>query len=184
MGIVTSLGHRKFYETEDQAIEAASHEVLYLLVIQELEELSEATIAASRPEHESMSSQLHAPTTDDLSPTKIEYSSVSNRGDPRRGMSKPINDRILKPIHSANAPNRVTKATHPQSKRSNAGVASEPSISKLSNLVPVTNPRISIDKVRDEPQPNRKWKASPDQLTNAIARLQTNRQKYESETLQ
>ena len=54
-GVVTSLGHRKFYETEDQAIEAASHAVLYLLLVRELQELSEATIAASNPVQDNMS---------------------------------------------------------------------------------------------------------------------------------
>lgn len=180
-GIITSLGHRKFYETENQAIEAASHEVLYLLLIQELQELQEATIAASRPEHENMStlsSQLPTPTTDSLLSAKTEYPSISNNGGSGRDMSKPVNDRVLRPIHSVNAPHRVTKAAHPQSKRSNA---CPPSISTLSNLVPVTNPRLSTEKVRDEPQPDRKWKASPDQLTKAIAGLETSRAKYESE---
>ncbi|PCG95752.1 Hypothetical protein PENO1_071890 [Penicillium occitanis (nom. inval.)] len=178
-GIVTSLGHRKFYETEDQAIEAASHEVLYLLLIQELQELQEATIAASWPEHENMptlASQLPAPTTDSLLPAKVEHPSISNSAGSGRDFPKPVNDRVLKPIHSVNAPHRVTKAAHQQSKRSNA---CEPSLSTLSNLVPVTNPRISTEKRRDEHQPDRKWKASPDELKNAIAKLQTSRQKYE-----
>lgn len=181
--IVVSLGHRKFYKTEDQAIEAASHEVLYLLLIQELQELQEATIAGSVREHESISTLSPQPptiTAYDLPSAKVEYPFGSNSGGAYRDKSKPVNDRVLKPIHSVNALHRVTKATRTQSKRGNA---CEPSVGKMSNLVPVTNPRISTKKLHDDQQPDRKWKASPDQLTYAIARLQTSRQKYESKEI-
>lgn len=182
-GLVTSFGHRKFYETEDQAVEAASHEVLYLLLIQELRELQEATLTATRLEHENLStlsSQLPTSTTENLLTAKIEHPSICKNAGSGRDLSKPINDRVLKPIHSANAPHKVTKPTHPQSKR---GKQSEPSISTLSNLVPVTNPRLNTENVQAKPKPERKWKATPDQLKSAIEKLQSSRQKYEREGL-
>jgi hypothetical protein len=168
-GIVTSLGHRKFYETEDQAIEAASHEVLYLLLIQELQELQEATIAASRPE------QLLTPTTDSLLPAKIEFPPVSNSVGSSRDLPRPVNDRVLKPLHSTNSPHRISKPARPDSKRKVATAAD----SFMSNLLPVLNPRISTNKAHDEREHTGKWRASPDQLTKAIAHLETYREKYD-----
>lgn len=176
--VVTSLGHRKFYETEDQAIEAASHEVLYLLLIQELQGLQEVTLAASRPEDETTStssSQLAAPTPDSLLPAKPGYHFISNNAGSSRDMSKPVNDRVLKPIHSVNTPHRVTKATRSEPNRSNRGIADR----FLSNFLPVSNASISTSTGHGQQEHARKWGVSPDQLTKSIEHLPTNLRKYE-----
>ncbi|EED12630.1 conserved hypothetical protein [Talaromyces stipitatus ATCC 10500] len=152
VGTVTSFGNRKFYGTEDQAIEAASHEVLYLLLIRELKELHEATIAALKPEDKRVSALP-----------------------PQPDMPITASNKVLKPVHTATQTNRIPKPARLVRKRINGNVLAD----TASNLLPVVNPRINTDRAHDEPKRTMKWKTTPDRLTKAIAHLKTEREKYE-----
>lgn len=175
VGTVTSLGKRKFYDTEDQAIEASCHEVLCLLLIREGQELHEATLAAtSRLEQNGMSVEMSPslPTMSTTTTNTVQKPVATSAPLPTTSTTSTV----LKPIATIHHPNRITKSVRPeQPKYSPRGGRVVTNL----NLTPVVNPHISIEPVHREPEPVSKWKLTPSQLNTLIAQKRTYREKYE-----
>lgn len=207
VGDVTGLGKRKFYASEDQAIAAAAHEVLYLLLTGELQS-SPGVLAAGMP----LSPMLPAQTASSVSTVQGTFlqtqdtirmgnvpppivNKVTNNSVLSGDMSKPTvaghggssqqakakNINIPKGPKGASA-YKVSKPSRAKPKRSksrkgNGGQAND----YMSNLLPVVNPRISIDQVHSEPEQTRKWNTSPGSLSKELKKQNTYQEKFDSE---
>ncbi|OKL58414.1 hypothetical protein UA08_06218 [Talaromyces atroroseus] len=194
VGSVTGLGKRKFYTSEDLAIAAAAHQVLYLLITGELRELS--GVSVSEPEVANgltVSPGTPAPRNGvpASSPTvkrapnapRALRNTIPNASQQAKSKQTSNNNNNNKPKTGpvANAANKVTKPPAAMSKRARARMrkAKKPRTDFMSNLRPVVNPRMSMEPVYPVSEPVRIWKESPGSLSCEIVNLATYREKFD-----
>jgi hypothetical protein len=192
VGTVAGLGKRKFYTSEDQAVAAAAHQVLYLLITGEVREFSNVssshdrlTVSPGTPAPAPGNRVTNAMPTIPTGPAPRPTGTFTNASRPNATRSHASRSRA----HRVNA-YRSNTITVPRQGTPNKVAKPQAGISKrsqdrqkgfMSNLLPVVNPRISTDAVQIEPEPTRKWNIAPGCISNELIKLATYRQKFESE---
>lgn len=198
---ISAFGVRKFYFTEHEAVDAAAHEGLYLL------------LTAGAIEANCSAESGSSPTPDDgdlFSKAPSKASSESQNGQakkppPKKPLSNPSvkkeapnrGRRLFPFLHGTRKPpdresrrsittnpsifDRIVRSIEPPQLINSPNFPRLPNPPRLprANLIPLENPRVPLTEVFNEPEQLSKWNITPGELHGKIFQKQTHVEKVD-----